>query len=98
MEEFRLNAHQYRFEREVDGQVATLDYEHVDDKVIDFKRTEVPEGLRGQGVGERLVEDALRWARDYHYHVIPSCPFVKGYVEQHPEHQDLLEREAAAAH
>lgn len=90
MQEFQLNAHQYRFEVHVNGDAATLDYEHVDDKVLDLKKTEVPEELRGQGVGERLVKESLNWARDYHYHVKPSCPFVKSYIEKHPEYGDLV--------
>jgi len=91
MKEFQLNAHQYRFEFHVNGDAATLDYEHADDKVLDLKATEVPEELRGQGVGGRLVQETLDWARDYHYHVIPTCPFVKGYIEKHPEYGDLVD-------
>lgn len=90
MREFQLNAHLYRFELHVDGHAATLDYEQADDKVLDLKRTEVPEELRGNGVGALLVKETLDWARVYHYHVIPTCPFVKGYIEKHPEDQELV--------
>ena len=57
---------------------------------IAFVHTLVPEGARGEGVGTDLVEAGLGYARENGLRVKPLCPFVKAYMEEHPETQDLL--------
>ena len=81
----RHEPEQSRFAAVIDGQVAHLDYTEPGEGVLDYRHTWVPESLRKQGIGERLVLDALGWARDHGYHVIPSCPFVRSVLEEHPE-------------
>jgi predicted GNAT family acetyltransferase len=51
----------------------------------------VDPGLRGHGVGEKLVRQALDWAREEGLG-IPSCWFVDTVVRRHPEYEPLLER------
>ena len=52
--------------------------------------TVVPEGMRGQGVGEamalRLVEDA----RAADARIVALCPFVKAQARRHPEWSDVV--------
>lgn len=87
----RINAEEGRFELPHGGATAKLDYDEKEGgKVLDLTRTEVPEELRGEGVGGRLVAQALDWARDHGRRVIPTCPFVEGYIDKHPEYRDLV--------
>ena len=79
----------HRFAAEVEGGVAELAYERRDDAVA-FVHTFVPPASRGGGVGESLVEAGLAWARDEGVRVIPACPFVRAYVEEHPDAADGL--------
>ena len=79
----------HRFAAEVDGGTAELAYEMRGDAVA-FVHTFVPEAARGQDVATSLVEAGLAWARDEGHGVIPQCPFVRAYVEDHPEAQDLV--------
>jgi len=65
-----------RFEVEVQGEVAHLDYERLDDKTVDYQSTWVPPAIRDRGIGHRLVEYALRWANEKGLEVITTCPFV----------------------
>lgn len=60
--------------------------------VIVFTHTAVPPALEGRGIGGRLVRGALDQARDRGLKVAPQCPFVRAYVERHPEYRDLLAR------
>lgn len=78
-----------RFAAEVDGGVAELGYESRGDAVA-FVHTFVPEAARGQGVGEALVEAGFAWAQDEGLGVIPQCPYVQHYVEEHPEAKALV--------
>ncbi|MEM6286859.1 MAG: GNAT family N-acetyltransferase [Bacteroidota bacterium] len=57
---------------------------------IAFVHTLVPEGARGGSVGTDLVEAGLAYAREHGLRVKAICPFVKAYMEAHPETQDLL--------
>ena len=60
--------------------------------VVDFRSTYVDPSLRGHGVGEKLVRQALDWAREEGLKVIPTCWFVDTVVRRHPEYEILLER------
>lgn len=55
-----------------------------------FTHTEVPVELEGQGIGSRLIRGALDDVRRRGLKVRPLCSFVAGYMERHPETQDLL--------
>ena len=71
-----------------------LSYHRVGEKVLDFRSTLVPPHLRGKGVGTELVRQALDWARQEGYQVIPSCSFVARFLEDNPEYQDLVADQA----
>ena len=58
--------------------------------VVTFTHTVVPPAIGGHGVGSRLVRGALDLVRDAGLKVIPQCPFVRAYIERHPEYRDLL--------
>ncbi len=83
------NAAHHRFELEVSGHLAASYYKR-DGDVITFEHTEVPAELGGQGIGSRLIKDALDQARRNRWKVVAQCPFVKAYIEKHAEYQALL--------
>jgi predicted GNAT family acetyltransferase len=78
-----------RFEARLDGETAVASYMRVRDTYI-FTHTEVPEAFEGQGVGSRLVRYALDHVKAEGHSVAPLCPFVKGYIERHPEYKSLV--------
>ena len=76
-----------RFVIEVDGKLAYLEYMNRATMIV-FPHTEVPEGLEGRGVGKALAEAALTWAKAQEKKIVPTCPFVAGYIKRHPEYHD----------
>ena len=78
------NESRHRFEIRMDGHLAKLNY-RVNDGEIDLIHTEVAEELGGRGLGNKLVEAALAYARDNKLKVVPSCSFVSNYLARHPE-------------
>ena len=76
------NAVSNRFEANVKSGLCELDYENIGVGTWEYKRTFVPESVRHQGIGHKLVKEALEFAREQQYHVKPSCPFVKKVVEE----------------
>jgi predicted GNAT family acetyltransferase len=80
-----------RFELERDGHVATLDYT-VAGHVLALLHTEIPKQLRNTGIASTLAKTALDWAREHHMKIDVVCPFVAGYLGNHPEYSDLVLR------
>ncbi|HEU0098126.1 MAG TPA: GNAT family N-acetyltransferase [Allosphingosinicella sp.] len=87
--EVRNNEAADRYELEVDGRLALAAYRLRDGRIT-FTHTEVPGELEGRGIGSRLVEAALEDVRAQGLKVVPACPFVKHYMDKHPEVKDLL--------
>jgi predicted GNAT family acetyltransferase len=78
-----------RFEIEREGHVAYLEYS-LAGKILQLIHSEVPEALRGHGLGSELAHSALEWAREQGLKVDVICPSVAEYLKKHPEYSDLL--------
>jgi len=72
-----------RFELTLDGHTAFLAYERTPN-ALTLIHTEVPDTLRGQHLGDRLVEAALEAGRSSGLRIVAVCPFVKAYLRRHP--------------
>lgn len=53
----------------------------------DFRHTFVPEELRGRGIAEHLVRHSLDDTLLHGYTFIPTCPYVKRFVQKHPQYR-----------
>jgi predicted GNAT family acetyltransferase len=84
------NPAHHRYELKVDGHIAATYYE-IADGVITVIHTEVPPELGGKGIGSKLIKGALDQVRTDGLKVIAQCPFVRAYIEKHPEYADLLQ-------
>ncbi|MFC4033727.1 GNAT family N-acetyltransferase [Streptomyces polygonati] len=58
-------------------------------EVIAFIHTEVEDAYEGHGVGSSLARGALDDARAQGLRVVAVCPFFTGWIERHPDYQDL---------
>jgi predicted GNAT family acetyltransferase len=84
------NPAKHRYELEVEGYLAATYYK-LADGVITFVHTEVAPELGGKGVGSKLVKGALDQVRAEGLKVVAQCPFVKAWIEKHPDYADLLQ-------
>jgi uncharacterized protein len=81
---------EHRYELRLDGRLVGLAaYRRRNGRIV-FTHTEVDESLEGRGLGSRLVQAGLEDAARQGLDVVPLCPFVAWYIEQHPEFQRLL--------
>lgn len=55
-----------------------------------FTHTKVEDQWEGKGVGSALARGALDDTRAQGLTVVARCPFIREYIERHPEYQDLL--------
>lgn len=58
------------------AQVGELFY-LLEGEVMDIEHTEVDPGERGTGLGLRLLEAAVAWARAEHKRIRPTCRFAR---------------------
>lgn len=87
------NADEHRFEIRVDGvRAGFADYARRGDLVI-FTHTEIDDAYEGRGLGSKLARGALDAVRAAGDPIVPLCPFIAGYVEKHPEYEDLVDEE-----
>jgi predicted GNAT family acetyltransferase len=80
-----------RFEILTDQGAAILTYRRRGDD-LDLVHTEVPTALEGRGYAAALATAAFEDARREGIRIIPSCPYVKAYLQRHPEYADLIAR------
>lgn len=78
-----------RFTARTDAGEASLSYTELEGGRLDLRHTEVPPGAEGEGVGGALVKAAFEHARSSGVGIVPSCPFVRSYLERHPEYAEL---------
>lgn len=83
--EVRHNEAAGRFEIDLDGELAVLDYSISNGRMV-MPHTEVPVAHRGHGYADLLAHAALTHARDKELTPVPVCPFVRGFIERHPEY------------
>ena len=79
-----------RYEIRVDGAVAGIAQYRSRPGRIEFVHTEIDDAYEGQGLGSKLVSFALEDARERGLEVLPFCPFVRSYIERHPEYVELV--------
>lgn len=78
---------------EQDGEwIAEMTYKKEGARKLVIDHTEVDESLRGRGIGEKIVEIAVKYARDKNLLIKPVCPFVKNILESSEEYEDVLTR------
>lgn len=79
----------------IDGEVAgfTLAKEGADGVLL-FSHTEVDDAYEGQGLASKLVAGALDHVRAHGRRIEVTCEYVLGFLEKHPEYQDLLADQA----
>ena len=69
---------------------AEMTYIRIHASMIRVDHTEVDASLGGQGMGRRLLDGLVRWARTTGTKVAPVCPFAKAQFDQDPSIRDVL--------
>jgi predicted GNAT family acetyltransferase len=81
---------QDRYEATVDATLAGFAAYRLRPSLIAFTHTEIDDGFAGHGVGSTLIQWALDDARRRSLEVLPFCPFVNAYIDQHRDYVDLV--------
>lgn len=80
-----------KFYYAVEGkQLAEMTYTYAGNDKIIIDHTEVDDSLRGQGVGYKLVEASVQFARENNISILPLCPFANAVFRKKKEYSDVL--------
>lgn len=83
------NPAEHRYEAHTDeGELAGIAEYRLEGAVITFVHTEVR--LEGHGVGGQLARTALDDSRARGLRVVPQCPFIRSWIDKHPDYADLV--------
>lgn len=77
-----------RFVVDEGGREAFVEYAR-EGAILAINHTEVPPEMGGRGIAGKLVEAALRYARDEGLKVLPRCSYADAYMRRHAEHEEL---------
>jgi uncharacterized protein len=91
------NAEDQRYEIRVDGELAGFAPYKARAGQIALNHTEVDDRFEGRGLASKLIAFALDDARERGLAVLPFCPFVKAYIQRHPEYVDLVPEDRRAS-
>jgi uncharacterized protein len=80
----------HRYEISVDGEPAGFVRYRLEPERIVFLHTEIKDAFAGRGIGGELARGVLDDARRRGLAVVPLCPFVRGWIDKHPDYADLL--------
>jgi uncharacterized protein len=82
-----------RFEaRDDDGTLAGVITYQVTGNVIAYTHTKVEPAFEGHGVGGLLARAAMEDARAKHRLVVPICPFLSSWLDEHHEYDKIVAR------
>jgi uncharacterized protein len=80
-----------RFEaRDDDGTLAGVITYQVTGNVIAYTHTKVEPAFEGHGVGGLLARAAMEDAQAKHRLVVPICPFLASWLEEHKEYDKIV--------
>ena len=84
------NPERSRYETELNGETAVLEYRRMGDALIALNHTGVPPAIEGVGIAAALAQFALDEARDNDVEVLPFCPYVAAFIRRHPEYRAIV--------
>ena len=78
------DTHDNRFELGPEGESGELVYRLSGNRLV-LVHTEVPEALRGRGLGGRLVRAAVERAAAESLTLVPICSYAREWLTTHPD-------------
>jgi uncharacterized protein len=84
------NRERSRYELHVGQALAGFTDYHAQPGLITLMHTEIDHGFEGQRLGSRFVAAVLDDIRGRGSRVLPICPFVRSFIQRHPEYADLV--------
>jgi len=72
------------------NRVAEMTYTTAGETGFIIDHTEVDESLRGQKVGDKLLAEAVKYAREKELKIFATCPFALAKLKKTAEYADVF--------
>ena len=69
---------------------AYVSYKVDDEGDLIIDSTEVANQLSGQGIGSKLVNMVVEYAKDEDKKIVPQCPFARAVMEREEETKQMI--------
>ena len=86
---FADNKLEQRYEFDLDGDMAVIDYRREPGTVV-LTHTYVPPRHENRGRGSAMVRAVLEDIRAQGLQVVPCCSFIAHYIRRHPEWESIV--------
>ena len=63
--------------------IAEVTFYEIENGVYNIDHTFVDDSLRGQGIGSKLVQEAVKKIKDKGAKIEATCPFANKWLEEH---------------
>jgi len=67
-----------------------ISYVELSNQVQNLYHTEIEPQFEGKGLGSLLVKNVLLYLQKEQVQIQPQCPFIRAYIQKHPEFSDLV--------
>ncbi|MET7807501.1 GNAT family N-acetyltransferase [Micromonospora chersina] len=84
------NPAKHRFDILVDDALAGFTAYVPRGEVLVFTHTEVDDRFQNMGVGSALIRGTLDQIRERGDRIVVQCPFMRAFIERHPDYADLV--------
>ncbi len=72
-------------------QMAEITYIYQDENTINIDHTEVNEALKGQGIGSKLIDEAVAFMRKNNLKAVATCSYANSiFDKKRSDYQDIL--------
>jgi len=88
----KIDQQDNKFYAMVEGKPCVINFRLIDQNTWEYHRTFVPEELRNRGIAGELAHYALNYAREHNKKVVPSCSYIRSYIDEHPEWATIVAR------
>lgn len=75
---------------EAGKRVAEMTYTTVGTSGFIIDHTDVDDALRGQHIGEDMLAEGVKYARDKRLKIYATCPFALAKLNETPEYSDVF--------
>lgn len=85
----RDNPAKSRFELEIDGHIAFINYKQAPGRIV-LLHTEVPPELAGRGIGSAIAKGTFELLRAKGIKAELRCEFLQAYLKKHLDYNDVM--------
>lgn len=70
--------------------IGTVTYKWLDDNVIEIDHTEVDANREGEGIGSKLIDVVVNFAKEKQAKIKPVCKFAKAILKKKEGLEDMI--------